>query len=293
MKSLEAGIRQEATLPWNGHRLWSLWDMLRIYADKFVFVMNLLTGLRATLERYSPATQANIKLTRTDELGSGLRHLVEIFSELEMPVSKREAVALLQMHELGEERPLADVSMLISMLYGSVVGEFEGRLVVATGLSGAKLYEPKEPLFGSAVVSKFSSITYDVTEAAKCLALDRSTASVFHSIRCLEGGIRAMTQCLGLPDPIKPKDRNWGAMLDAIKGEIEKRWKGAARLTGDGQFFEHAHAVLAATQNPYRNATMHLERKYTPEEAKFTFEVVRNFMKVLADRMDGDGQPLA
>jgi hypothetical protein len=64
-------------------------------------------------------------------------------------------------------------------------------------------------------------------------------------------------------------------------------------MSGDGEFFDNAFAALAAMQNPYRNSTMHLDQKYTSEEASHIFEVVGGFMKKLASRMDEDGLPLA
>ncbi len=45
--------------------------------------------------------------------------------------------------------------------------------------------------------------------------------------------------------------------------------------------------------NPYRNATMHLDQKYTNEEAGHIFEVVNGFMRKVALRMDEDGKPFA
>jgi hypothetical protein len=41
------------------------------------------------------------------------------------------------------------------------------------------------------------------------------------------------------------------------------------------------------------NPTMHVESKYTDEEAEHIFIAVRGFMKKLASRMDESGQPLA
>jgi hypothetical protein len=46
-------------------------------------------------------------------------------------------------------------------------------------------------------------------------------------------------------------------------------------------------------QNPLRNAIMHLDQKYTQEEAKRIFEVVRGFMTRIAIRMDEGGLPFA
>jgi hypothetical protein len=269
--------------------------MLRIYADKFIFVMNALSSLQKTLDQDPSRDQPrSVRLQPNDELGQMLRHLVEIFSELEMPVSKRDAKALLEMLEHGEERPASDVTTVISTLYSSISCEFEGRLVVAAGPSSANSYDPKEPLFGAKVVQNFGSVTYEIDEAAKCLVLDRSTASAFHSIRCLEAGIRALSRCLGIPDPKQASDRNWGALLKELKSVIDKKWPGSStRMSGDGEFFDNAYVALAAIQNPWRNATMHLDQKYTPEEARHIFEVVKGFMMKIAVRLDEDGLPLA
>jgi hypothetical protein len=156
------------------------------------------------------------------------------------------------------------------------------------------LYEAKEPVFGLLFDLRFSSVTYEIEEAAKCLALDRSTASAFHSIRCLEAGIRAISRCLGIPDPTRGADRTWFKILRAIKDEIDKRWPTSImRHGGDPEFFDNAYAALAALQNPWRNSTMHLDQNYTLDDAKHVFDVVQGFMKKIASRMDEEGMPKA
>jgi bisphosphoglycerate-independent phosphoglycerate mutase (AlkP superfamily) len=67
----------------------------------------------------------------------------------------------------------------------------------------------------------------------------------------------------------------------------------ADRMSRDGRIFEEAYAALAAMQNPWRNATMHLDQKYTVEEARNVFDVVGGSMRKLASRMDEDGSPKA
>jgi hypothetical protein len=154
----------------------------------------------------------------------------------------------------------------------------------------------KEPHFGKEVASKFQSLAaFEIDEAAKCLAFGRSTACVFHLMRVMEIGIKAVAQCLRIPDPIKPSERNWGKMLEAIKKQgIEQKWPTAVlRSTGDGALFEAIYASLDAVKNPWRNSTMHVENKYTNEEAEHIFAAVRGFMKKIASRMDEQGLPLA
>jgi hypothetical protein len=157
-----------------------------------------------------------------------------------------------------------------------------------------ELFEPTSPLFGADVEAKFSTLIYEIEQAGKCMALGLSTAAAFHVLRCLEGGIRAISRCLGIPDPMKAADRSWHNMLKAIKAEMDKRWPtNADRTRGDGQMFEDLYAALSGMQNPWRNATMHLDQKYTEQEAKDVMDVVRVFMSRLAKRCDEDGKPLA
>jgi hypothetical protein len=155
------------------------------------------------------------------------------------------------------------------------------------------LFEPDSPLFGEDVHKGFPSIIYDIEEAGKCLSLGRSTAAAFHSIRCLEAAIRAISRCLGIPDPTKGSERSWFKALDAIQKKMDEKWPKSGRLSGDGRLFEEIFAALSAAQNPWRNATMHLDQKYTEAEAFHIFEVVGGLMKKLATRTNEDGLPLA
>jgi hypothetical protein len=104
-----------------------------------------------------------------------------------------------------------------------------------------------------------------------------------------------MSRCLGISDPTKAIDRTWGKVLRAIKDECDRRWPpNLVRIHGsDAELFDNAYAALAAMQNPWRNSTMHLDQKYTAEEARHIFEIVGGFMRKLASRMDENGHPLA
>src|SRR5271168_5169670 len=106
----------------------------------------------------------------------------------------------------------------------------------------AKYYSAEECLFGAEVAAKFPCVIYDIEEAGKCLALDRSTASAFHSIRCLEAGIRALSRCLTIPDPTRAADRSWFKSLKAVEDRMKIKWPNTSdRMSGDGRRFEDAH----------------------------------------------------
>ena len=127
-------------------------------------------------------------------------------------------------------------------------------------------------------------------EAGKCFALHRYTAVVFHLMRMLEIGIAGVARCLSIPDPTKPSLQNWGTILQAIKNEMVKQTKETEwNDPGDKRFFEDVYASLDAVRNAWRNAAMHVENKYTEEEADTIYRAVRSFMRKLASRLDEQG----
>jgi hypothetical protein len=147
--------------------------------------------------------------------------------------------------------------------------------------------------FGPNFRTQFSTAIFEVDEAGKCHALGRSTATVFHLMRALEIAIRAVARSLGIPDPVKDAERNWGRILEKIKKELERRQSAAAWRSGDKEFFAEAYASLDAVRVAWRNPTMHVENKYTEDEAEHIFVTVRGFTKKLASRMDENGEPKA
>jgi hypothetical protein len=110
----------------------------------------------------------------------------------------------------------------------------------------------------------------------------------------LEAGLRAVARCLGIPDPTRGPDRTWGGVLRQIKDRIDAKWPtSGARFSGDGQTLAEIYAALAAIQNPYRDATMHLDHTYSDDDARHIIEMVHGLMRKTADRMDEQGAPLA
>jgi hypothetical protein len=175
---------------------------------------------------------------------------------------------------------------------GRIKDELEERRFLSLSSAESKLFYPSDPIFGVEFQNKFPSALYELDESAKCLALGRSTASVFHLMRIVEIGIGAIRKSLGILDPIKPSERNWGAILRKISDGISG--KGAATWNaGDKAFFEQSYASLDAVKVAWRNSTMHVENKYSPEEAEYIFAVVKGFVKNVASRMDENGLPLA
>lgn len=192
------------------------------------------------------------------------------------------------------DKPPHDIAPMLIQLGQTMEDECSLRKFMALSMREAEYAFPSKPLFGEEVDKKFPTAAFEIEEAGKCLGLSRPTAAVFHLMRVLEIGIAAVARCLGIDDPIKPSQRNWGAILRTIKEEMDKH--SAAKLPAQWAqpekiFFEEVYASLDAVRNPWRNATMHVENKYTDEEAEHILIAVRAFMRKLSARMDEDGEP--
>lgn len=141
--------------------------------------------------------------------------------------------------------------------------------------------------------TNFPKTAFEVEEAAKCIVYGRSTASVFHAMRMLEVGIRALSLGLEIDDPVSGMNKNWYSILEKIKTSIESRWPSKARTCGSiGEQYMELYAHLDAVRVPWRNATMHVDRTYQPHEALHILRCATFFMKSLSEIIDENGDPI-
>lgn len=243
----------------------------------------------------SPSFPSANKMTKANADSSieSLRRLLTHVSALSVPVTQMAINDSLDALQKGNLTYRGHGQMAIN-ISATLKRELKLKKVFALDPNRADFYAPKEPLFGADVGAKFLAITYDIDQAGKCYACELSTASAFHAIRCMEAGIRAIARSLQIPDPTKGADRSWGKLLRDIDKAIETRWpKSTGRMSGDAQIFDAIYGSLSGIVNPYRNATMHLDQKYTMKEAKHILDVVEGLMTKIASRMDENGLPLA
>lgn len=138
------------------------------------------------------------------------------------------------------------------------------------------------PLEGwQAVLDKFPRAQREIEEASKCLAMNRSTASVFHLMRIMEEGLKSVAWKLGIG--YKP---SWESYINEINRRIEvKHRKKGIQWKRDERFLAEVASHLGAVRVAWRNPTMHMERMYTPEEASDVYAAVKGFMAHLSTRI--------
>lgn len=263
--------------------------MLRFHADKFVTLSTLLRTITHVFN------DPSVTFSDADRKGifDELHKAIPMLQEMGLPLTQMKAQDIAnQTQYRGYDAK--HFAVAIDELKERLKDELSLGYFLCLDRNEASLYEPSQSLMSIEFDSKFPSLLYEVSESAKCGALGRDTASAFHAIRCLEGGIRAVSRCLGIPDPTKGTDRNWSNLLRKIDDAIKAKWPLARdRFSGDGQFFEEVYGALSGMQNPYRNATMHLDATYSRDEANVIRVLVRGFLLEISSRMNEDGDPKA
>lgn len=145
--------------------------------------------------------------------------------------------------------------------------------------------------------SQFPNAMVDVIEATACYAFGRYTASVFHSMRVAESGLRHIAKTLrvslkhkGRPMPID--QGTWSKVIDAIEKKIE-RTRRLGRLgvkrNRELAFYSDCAHQCAYMKDLYRNDVSHSGRPYKEAEALAVWGRVTDFMERLANGADGDG----
>lgn len=216
-----------------------------------------------------------------------LQSYAKDFADLELPMCRLQAERLAEQMDgdaNGIGKGFAD-------LYSRMEDECGLRKFLILSSKQADLIFPSSPAFGTEVSQKLPKTAFEVDEASKCLGVGLDTAAVFHLMRVVEIGIEAVRKSLAIPDPIRAAERNWGVMIKKINEAVSD--KKQLMSQPDTQFFIEIQASLDAVRNAWRNATMHVESKYTADEAEHIFIAVKGFMRKVATRMDEEGMPLA
>jgi hypothetical protein len=264
--------------PWveNPYGLISLGEIMkRFNAHKFVRLSVALGGLVRTREDKKVAED-------------GFRALMSAT----LPIFEKECVALgltTSAKTLGrmvalssaDEPTYGEFGELSKELWGRLADETEETLFLCVEPSDAAYYNEAN-LFGPTVVDLFPSAAYDIEEAGKCIALARGTACVFHLMRVTEAGLMAIAQRIGLKD-VKP---SWKVVIDAINKDLknEAKYK-PTEMKSEQELLSHIAAQMHAVKIAWRNDVMHLEDKYTEEEALGIFNATKGLMIYLAENL--------
>lgn len=267
-------------------RVVSLWDMLTyLTGNSFAALGNL--GQSSTMlcaAESDPSTDSTgLKQSFYETLVMSVAEVERIATELNLDATLasvgvcKDHLSRITTFPGGVRMARSDVERLGWLLHNlktNFSAQMNSRLVMVLGYQNASYLISDDPPFGKAVDDAFPKASEEISEAAKCLALKRNTAAVFHLMRAMELAVQRLAEALGRANP---NEKVWGVILAEIHSAIESMPKGAAR---DAWSASHAH--LYHVKQAWRNDTMHPKSTYTEEQAQTVFDAVKSFMSHLA-----------
>jgi hypothetical protein len=172
-----------------------------------------------------------------------------------------------------------DLYIRIVMLREMMEAELRGRqLILVPGIKAE--YCDRKDAFGDQVAKAFPSAENDLVDACNCYALGLNTACVFHLMRVLEKGLRALAKDLSVEHEIE----NWGRVIERMEiaiAEVEKQKRTRLKLYRQ-QFYGECAVEFRYFKNAWRNHVMHTASTYSEAEAEKIMEHVKNFMERLS-----------
>lgn len=147
----------------------------------------------------------------------------------------------------------------------------------------------KPELFGEEVRQKFPKAAEDITAAGNCFATGNYTACVFHLMRVLEHGLRALARRLKVKFPSGIEFETWERIIKSIETEIHKiASQPKSKKRADAlEFYNGAAAQFRFFKDAWRNHVMHTRAVYDEHQATSVMTHARDFMQHIATKLKG------
>lgn len=245
--------------------------MLKAFKVEYLLCLGSLIGAHGLDD--SPDV---MKQEERDALASMLRLYCEDLAPLGLPCSIKAIERMLESLQ-RPECTYADINEQMPDLERRLQDEFDSTVFMYVPPRAVRFWQAPQ-LFGEKVLEVFPSAQRDIEEAGNCLACGRGTAAVFHLMRAMEVGLRAIA--LKLAIPYKP---SWESYLEHIERKLaQDRQNKDAEWIAMEPFFREALSYLRAVKVAWRNPVMHIESHYTPAQAEEILSAVGVFMRHLA-----------
>lgn len=291
----------------NSNRLVSLWDIVRqFHLLDLVAALHKLTALETSTEMLAQSKPGTIGTPFLPALDLLTESIYEECVEADFKVTRSVCYSLrlklghaIRQGERQTGFSVAHVQTECRHIRESLKREIFSRKFLAVAESRSA-YVDALALFGEKVKEAFPSAAFDIREAGNCMAAECYTAAVFHLMRTVEWGLRALGADLGvrrLRSRIKATGKSrytpmswseWEKAINAIRGRVAERsvkLKRGAKKQAYQEFYNPAVDRIERFKDAFRNHVMHTRRNYESSEADAAFDQVRHFMMQLAERI--------
>lgn len=261
-------------------RLVSLLEMLELRARRLFTIVSqvervdAMMGIWKQADYKCPNMDSNLSVSVRNKMAKNYGLIVEAADTLGVPITKLAAQRVAKrLKERKKPVTLRELELIGMEVKSRLMDELSAVKLYALPKGAASFYNPHGALFGPEVEARFPDAIDDISEAGKCFAVGRYTASTFHLMRAMESAVQIIAAALGITNV----EREWGKLLSDIAAAIEPMPKG-----DDRDAWSAVHANLYHVKQAWRNGTMHPKRTYTEEEAREVFDAMKAFMRHLA-----------
>ncbi len=271
-------------MPWPllGAGLWSLWDVLKESAEAYVYLGECIHDAEVIY-----ALDENVTVDELDRpilsaveaaaMKPELQRILAVAKKLKLPVSMR----LLGKRLGNDEMPKTETEFRV--LCEVLKEELDTRLFLFVPQHRARYYE-REKVMNDATRAAFPLATQEMREAGNAYALALPTAAVFHCMRALEHGLRALATDLGKVFDIQ----QWQNIIDEIESAIDAQAKALPRGAAKNarlQFLGEAAKEFTYFKDGWRNYVSHGKATYGERQALTVMNHTRDFLERLSPEL--------
>ncbi len=250
--------------------------MLRLHGEVFYRATTALSSFRLLASSRGGKIQISVR----GILKHHARALSTQLEALQANVTARAMDRLLVLLD-GDACTFKDARKAIDEVDSRLRDELSSLVVFCLEVEKLRYFEPADPLFGQEVADKLPLAIPDIQDAGKCLSFAQGTATVFHLMRVMEAALKSLATLLGIP--YAP---SWESYITQIETKITAKHKTkSVKWKTDEPFYRDILGDLQAIKIAWRNPTMHIVRRYSPDEAEDIFRTVCTFLKRLAPRL--------
>ena len=288
---------------WNKHRLISLYELLvamqNVNAGWFGKVVRGLDDVRSLCQMFLQSEKAAPRAAPIEVQNTIRTHVVESYR-----------TALTGIKDTAEHFDLAGTRILVDRfsawlkdsnyeipvhevqatydrageLRDRFIDELKTRTALILPTDKLQYYAMSaSALFGDVVADKFPSATFDISEAGKCFALGRHTASVFHLMRCLEIGLGVLARRFD----VSTEHAQWQVIINEIDSKVRNMGSNPNKTPGwrgEQEYYAQVTSDFTIYKMAYRNCTAHPRARFDEEEAENLLKSVKIFMGRLSER---------
>jgi hypothetical protein len=273
----ESSPSYKSALAWHPGKLWSLWDMVTVSAEKYVTLGELIQQVRISFVlRESPGIHDDDD-ARIGELRDTLKHLIQSCEELGLSRAQE-----LVSHSYDD---LPQSTREWELLLRAIMTDIKKTVFLFIPDHLAKFYEI---IFPSIVTTAFPLASKELVWAGNALAVGSYTASVFHSMRAAEIGVRVLGKELCVEFPDKPLElAEWANILDQADSIIVKMKEKPRGTHKDEEltFYSQAAVQFRYFKDAWRVRVAHARETYEETPAIRVFNHTHEFFETLSTRL--------